>query len=603
MFSMRTNRGGQSAPDPQRHALHPASVGALGVWLISASLAGGTITPVAAQSGPSAPSPSQPPPTAQPTGTDPAVELRLRVESLAQNVTLLKDVVSAQLQGTNVGIEAMREANARQLLLFGFLGAVGTLFGVATLYRARQEHEDYKHERQFYESRTARQEERNLEEHRVNVDFQGATRSLLTLQEDGVRQVNQITSAIAAGAEKNVQNLNAIIGTFQQIMEFKVQEARDAKVLRDNLTKTEERLATMGGRLDEMDTAQREQVEELLQRAVRLRVPRYRFARPDPDLQREIVEFRIQMDLIQRSILAHHTGAKEPTQHQSYGEVYFRRGVIAYYDNDILKARTMLKTAERYFPFSEHAVEAMDRDQRIGVSFIQFYLALIEKNYGEIGAARSYIDNAFVAFGRNELGEILTPTTRAEILTNLGNMEVAREAIHQLLERIGPRIEQKILPEQDAIYANRSRLLLGDTYYVQEQWDKARTEYESVQVDAAGNRDYFVSYALSQVHARTGDASMAARLRSEAHASLVRSEHLRTKTALDTRLLLNTLGYLCLRSSAPDQAEKYAIAIKDLWGRIQNIDGLQLRLFSFEKKRLVAKDEFFTEVFASASAV
>jgi tetratricopeptide (TPR) repeat protein len=349
-----------------------------------------------------------------------------------------------------------------------------------------------------------------------------------------------------------------------------------------------------------METAQREQVEELLQRALRLRAPRYRFARPDPDLLREIVEFRIQMDLIQRSILVHYTGAKDPMQHQSYGEVYFRRGVIAYYDNDILKARSMLKTAERYSPFSEPSLAAMDREQRIGVSFIQFYLALIEKNYGDIAAARSYIDNAFVAFGRDEPGEILTPTTRAEILTNLGNMEVAREAILQLLDRIRPRIEQKILPEQDAIYANRARLLLGDTYYVQEQWENARREYESVEADAAGNRDYFVSYALSQVYARTGDVQGAQRQQAEAHAALVRSEHLRTKTALDTRILLNTLGYLCTRSSVPDQAEKYAVTIKALWNRIQNVDGLQLRLFSFEKKRLVVKDEFFTEVFAGS---
>ncbi|MGH7453481.1 MAG: hypothetical protein ACRENG_19180, partial [bacterium] len=83
----------------------------------------------------------------------------------------------------------------------------------------------------------------------------------------------------------------------------------------------------------------------------------------------------------------------------------------------------------------------------------------------------------------------------------------------------------------------------------------------------------------------------------QGHKYLLDSRHLETKVALDSRILLNALAYLCTRSQKPEEAIKYKQAIMQHWLKIQKVEDLELRLFSLEQKRQVSKEEFWNELF------
>jgi tetratricopeptide (TPR) repeat protein len=553
---------------------------------------------------------STPQPTVPPS--QPAVapqDVIEEIQSLAQDVELLKVRVESELEASKTGIEAMRDANDRNFLLFtvisGLVGLFGIVTWVTTLTKARQEHRDYAHEREFYENRARRYEDRSQAEHKSILglyDEQIEARKgenehagrIFALQEENLKEVNTITTAIAAGASENVNSLNTILSTFQRIMDFKVAEAKDAQ----------ERVQQMENELTELKEAQRQRVEELQQSAVRLRRSRFIYASPDPDLQRQIVEFRTQLDLVQPVILHRHTGyqptgVEPPDENRHYGEIYLRRGIIAYCDNDMLKSRDMLRIAERFFPFSEQGIGSMSRGQKLPTAFTQFYLALIEKNYGEMAVAKEHIEKSYAVYGRNEQEELLTPVTRAEILFYLGDMNDARAAIQEVLDRAAKLQQMGSLKRHDANYALRARLLLGNTCYVRREWQQALQHYQDIlKSDAGQDSSYYVYHSIAQVYHQLGNEKEARENKRQAYDMLVETDHLRTKVALDTRILLNALAYLCTRAENKEKAKEYMEAILELWLRIQEVDGLQLRLFSFEKKRLVSKDEFWTEVFS-----
>jgi tetratricopeptide (TPR) repeat protein len=276
-----------------------------------------------------------------------------------------------------------------------------------------------------------------------------------------------------------------------------------------------------------------------------------------------------------------------------------RRGIIAYYDNDMSKSRDMLRIAERFFPFSKQGIASMSRDQKLPTAFTQFYLALIEKNYGEMTVAKEHIEKSYAVYGQNEKEELMTPVTRAEILSYLGNMDNARAAIHEVLDRADKLKALGPLKRHDANYALRARLLLGNTYYLRREWQQALQHYQgTLKPDAGQDSSYYVYHSIAQVHHQLGDEEKAKENKRQAYDMLVETDHLRTKVALDTRILLNALAYLCTRAENPEKAKDYMETIRELWHLIQKVNGLQLRLFSFEKKRPIDKHEFWTEVFS-----
>lgn len=523
------------------------------------------------------PTPTTSAPTPAPTTTlafTPALERRVYQLEVKQDQTVKSLQTSNTVTQVVMGVAG------------GFVAILVGIQGFATYRQLRRE--EGRDERQ-----TSREEVWNRYAGRM-----------FALQEKNLKEVNTITTAIAAGATQNVDSLNTILSTFQRIMEFKVMEAGEAKDLMRRVEDLQSQLENLERaqrqQRDELERAQRRQVEELLQCAVRLRHPRFMYTSPDPDLKLQIEGYRTQTDFMERATLDRYTGVESPkAENRRYGEIYLRRGVIAYCDNDVLKSREMLRIAERFFPFSEQEIESMSREQRLPTAFTQYYLALIEKNYGEMTAAREYIERSYTVYGRNEPEELLTPATRAEILSYLGDMDNARVAIHEVLGRADDLRQRGPLRRHDAIYALRARLLLGNTYYVSHEWQQALQHYQdTLKADVHRYYGYYVYHSIAQVYHQLGDEKRAKENKRQAYKELVDTRHLQTKVALDTKILLNALAYLCTREDKPQKAQEYRETIRELWLRIREVNGLQLRLFSFEKKQQVSKEEFWTEVFS-----
>jgi ATP/maltotriose-dependent transcriptional regulator MalT len=134
---------------------------------------------------------------------------------------------------------------------------------------------------------------------------------------------------------------------------------------------------------------------------------------------------------------------------------------------------------------------------------------------------------------------------------------------------------------------------------VRGEWEQALQHYQdTLEADESRYYSYYTYHSIAQVYHKLGDEKRAKENKCRAYEELVETGHLRTKVALDTRILLNALAYLCMREDKPEKAGECKETVQELWLRIREVNGLQLRLFSFEKKRPVSKDEFWTEVFS-----
>jgi tetratricopeptide (TPR) repeat protein len=563
-----------------------------------------------------------------PTPATNSSQMAVQMDSLSRSVERLANQVNSELRASNTRIEAIKEGTDRTFWIFVILGAIGSFIGGAFVLgeraRERQHHKDYAEERTFYEQRAQRYEQRQQEIHQqmLNITKNNEERNkaihsevlqlhkhqviagqdaiehtgkLFNLVETNLEKINKITTAVASGAKENVATLNEVLTAFQRIMEFKVVEAQDAAKL----------VERMKEELKELEVAREQQIEDLLRDAERLIRKRFEYTNPDPGLQRLMVEFRTKMDGIQQTILMKYTKADSTGQRDwRYGEIFLRRGVIAYFENDPAKARDMLKIAEKFLPFSEKQLQSMSSDQRYATAFTRFYLALIEKNYGDIRKAQNYIENSYVAWGKNVDNELLTPTTRAEILSYApGGIDKAREAIAEILPRVA-NLKQggRTLAKHDAICALRAHMILGNTHYLQREWKKALLHYQNaLKEDKEKYYSYYVCHSIAQVLRKLGDAREAQKMLEQAYKHLLDSRHLETKVALDSRILLNALAYLCTRAKKPKEAVHYQQTIEELLLKIQKIDDLELRLFSLEQKRQVSKDEFWKELFKARS--
>ncbi|MEK7727989.1 MAG: hypothetical protein AAB354_06205, partial [candidate division KSB1 bacterium] len=417
------------------------------------------------------------------------------------------------------------------------------------------------------------------------------TSKLFDLLENNLQKINTITTAVASGATENVETLNKVLSAFQKIMDFKVVEAEEAAKL----------VERMKDELKELEETRAQQVEMLLQSAKRLVRKRFVYASPDTDFQKLTTDFCTQMDTVPSKILMKHTSADSiGSKEWRYGEIFLRRGIIAYYDNDPAKARDMLKIAETFFPFSENLLQSMTTDQRFATAFTRYYLALVEKNYGDIRLAQNYIDSSYVAWGKKVANELVTPTTRAEILSYVdGGIVNARKAIAEIQERVtNLKKSGRTLAKQDAVCAVRSHLLLGNTFYLEKTWEQALQHFQDALIEDEGKLySYFACHSISQVLRKLGQEGDAENMLERAYQHLLESRHLEIKVALDSRILLNALAYLCARAKRPKEAEQYRRTTLNLWIKIEKVDGLELRLFSLEQKRQVNKDEFWKEIF------
>jgi hypothetical protein len=74
------------------------------------------------------------------------------------------------------------------------------------------------------------------------------------------------------------------------------------------------------------------------------------------------------------------------------------------------------------------------------------------------------------------------------------------------------------------------------------------------------------------------------------------SKHLETKPERSTQIMLNTLAYLCLREANPEEARSHRITVNEHLAKVREVNGFEMKLFSFKKKQAVSKDEFLGEL-------
>ncbi len=547
---------------------------------------------------------SQTPPSSPPQGvpTDPPNEnFEAHLEDLSLRVTSLSSKLDAELSATKQSFETIREISARNTIIFAILGGIGSFLGAVVVIgaslRQRQEHKDYLSERQYYEDRADQEEKRRASLHDATTQLFGHqleikekesshTEEILKLQEKSIKTINEITSAVASGAQENVKNVNEMFAAIKEILNFKVQEAHDVQ---DRLSEFEEWQ-------NAREAEERSELEDITTSAINLRLSRHVYANPNPDLRAQLNGFARDFDRLGKQVVIRLTGTDATSAESTkYGEVFLRRGTVAYYDNDIVKAKEVLMTAEKIFSDASESAEGDDANIACPRAFTHFYLALIEKNYGNMELAQSHIDRSWDYWGKDRERELLTPATRAEILFYKDEIEASRTCIEELLNRMENLSRRKALPPHEQIYVVRSRLLMGNTFHVLKEWEKA-IEHYTIAINLASDDDYYVRYSLAQAHLALKNGKAASQERAKAFKSLVASDHLNTKRALDTRILLNALAHRC--APKKDQ-EVYKARVLELWEQVTPLlGGLELRLFSLEQKKQVTKDVFYKELFS-----
>ena len=153
------------------------------------------------------------------------------------------------------------------------------------------------------------------------------------------------------------------------------------------------------------------------------------------------------------------------------GGLLYTTGVIQYYENDIIDARTRLDRAAQ-FRATDHQGELETKDSyRIRFAFIHYFRALIQKNWGDLSEAIHEIEQSAKLL-ESRTGEFLTPVTRAEIRAYIvGDGNRCRAEVTTLLKRFSD-VETALTAEAKALDANqirlrnRSLLLLGNTHVV-----------------------------------------------------------------------------------------------------------------------------------------
>jgi tetratricopeptide (TPR) repeat protein len=484
--------------------------------------------------------------------------------------------IDAELKASKEHLEAVRDASIFSNRIFTSFTAILTVFGIMSYLRQRRQDASF--------------EERLKESDRQRLEMHG-------LHHENLRQINELTSAVAAGARENVKTIHEMFTAIASILAFKAQEAKEVQSALDDMK---------AWRLAKEDE-ERQELGALKQATVSLRDSRHNYANPSHELQVRLDAYADRFDRMGDVLVSRLTRAKDPSPADvEYAEPFLRRGTIAYYANDVPRARSLLRTADRFFERAGSDAVKHNIDWARPCGFTKFYLALIEKNYGDMNVAKELIAASWDYWGKDNEREFLTPVVRAEILTSLGDIDAARASLGTMMSVVRRLREQgQSLPAHEAVYVARGHLILGDTFYIAERWDDAHRAYSAALEETAAavslrrgspRANYYAHYALSQVFDARGQPEDAHAARGAAYEALIASGDLATKKALDTQILLNTLAFLCTRDSSPATAADYKATATQMMDAIRAIDGLELRLFSLAKKRHVSKSDFLKEL-------
>lgn len=494
-------------------------------------------------------------------------------DSLARALERLTLQVDSELKANHERIESFQEITNQMFWLFAVIGTVATVFGAMVTYRgARQQSELHGRVLRIYESQAA-----------VGEKYGEHAGQIFNLQESYSRGMADITTAF-----------KDILENIKDVLEFRVKESQHAlKALEERDREREEAAAILPEikrELEELKKARDAQMDDLLNDTPRLQRSRHEYTEPDRELQASIFQFRLKMDGMPKLYLNKY--ADQP----KYGPIFYYRGLIAFVESDIVTANRMLRLSEKLNPFTETGLPTMPHEQRIFSAFTQFYLGLIQKNYGTMRLAHDFVEKSFRMYGREEKGELLTLVTLAEILSYMPEeLARARSYLQELFERVKLKVKAGTLTKAEAQYIPRAHLIYGNTFFVEKNWQEARQAYEEAL--KINPRLYYVHHSLGQILQEENSPQQAQAAYDKALHCLVESQNLETKPERGTQIMLNALAFLCLRGLDPAKAKPYRDAVSDHIAKVRELNGFELKFFSFRKKRMVGKEEFLRELF------
>lgn len=507
------------------------------------------------------------------------LEKTAAADARAEQERRIKEVESRSQQQQQL-LKDISDQNYRVLL---WVLGLGSVLGLISAFRSMlREREAEKREKES-EKRAAELHERT--EKRAAEQFERAEQRTAALHEEVTRIAKAHADAAevaAKGAGANVQTLTKTLQSFQDILRFKVMEAQHSA----------EQLDELKERMKDLDLRERGQIEALVQEAKDLRRSRHVYTNPEPTLRRQLEEFARRFDLLPKEVIERFAKTQGEQALGALAELHLRRGIVAYFDNDPVRARRVLETASQYSLQARKAAISSGWDER-GEAFVEFYLALIYKNYGEQAEAQRHIEASYELYGKDgktENAELLTRTTRAEIRSYGTNTSTARATLEELITK--GRALKKLAPHDEACLA-RCMLMLGNTYYVDGDWDGAMRHYKAA-LESKNTAKYYVLYSQALVLEEIGQEDEARKKREDAYEALKASGHLETKKALDTQLSLHALGQAC--SPNDIEALRHFETIHETYSRIHDHGDLQLRLFSFEKKKQIPKHEWMADL-------
>jgi tetratricopeptide (TPR) repeat protein len=274
-------------------------------------------------------------------------------------------------------------------------------------------------------------------------------------------------------------------------------------------------------------------------------------------------------------------------------------GVIAYYDNDVIEAKSYLDRAAQS-QADDHEAQLTKESYRKRFAFIHYFRALIEKNWGDLAEARHEIEQSARHLAER-VSEFLTPVTRAEILSYIeGDEERCHADLVELLKRMEDLASAVKLDANQMKLRNRALILLGNTDFVRGRYAEALAEYE--RAIAFNQADYYALSSAAQCEEKLSGLPAAESRYRECLDAIERSDDFRRKRERITRAVIAvTAANAAQRCGDGVHAEVWKRESRALLGGYLKVDGLSPRFFSLLTKRLVEADELLKQLDTTAN--
>ena len=275
-------------------------------------------------------------------------------------------------------------------------------------------------------------------------------------------------------------------------------------------------------------------------------------------------------------------------------------GVIAYYDNDIVEAKTYLdRAAQSHAPDHEGEL-ATNQNYLNRFAFIHYYRALIHKNWGYLIEAQHEIEQSAKLL-EHQAGEFLTPVTKAEILSYIeGNEERCRIELQGLMRRI-TGLETVLKNKDEELNTNQKKLrnrvlvLWGNIHFVQNAFSEALSRY--IEAIKFSPTNYYALASAAQCYRRLHDEGAAVAHFRQSLDAIERSGDFKKKRERITRAVIAVIATISARACGENERqEQYTREARELLSGNLAVDGMSPKFFSPSTKRLVDAEGLLKEL-------